>query len=398
MHEFLNNYEFWNYYHSDMVNPFVDEEAARDFILGYFQSACKGNVTYEWERFEEVDLHFRDTHVIYVFFIGAILQYMIDPRLEIESNISPYNDGYKFSYLWFLTCLAHDLGYIYEYKDIKREIEEMQELCNYYAQNWRVSRFYDVRRRVYNRFFPNIRRISPSIPLNFNMCYDKRKWRRENKNYNFCGRTCKGNLQFNNGTKISQCWYTYDLKERYFRYRLLKSGKLDHGIVGADKFFSDMVKMYWKNFEEDLEYGTFECFQNTKFRTFSCEQFKVWAYIADCIASHNIFQAEDNENDRKLYEEYELQELLRENYVSISYNKNPLLFILCVADTLEPTKKFRNMDACEIFENMELDYDTVDNRIYLKISKALTEEIGYKDYIKGVNELREWCDIEVEVL
>lgn len=394
-HEFLNNREFWNYYQADTVDPFVDEEQARNFIVGYLQSACKGKAIYEWERFEEADLRFRDTHVIYVFFIGAMLQYIIDPNLKIESSISEYDEGYKFSYLWFLTCMAHDLGYVYENRDIPNEIDEMKEVYNYYLNNTHSPWFYHGRCMIYRRFLRNIQRVSPSIPFNIHACFDKR--RRREKNCEPCRRMCKGGLQYNNGTRIRRCWYTFGLKERYFRYRLFEMSKLDHGIVGADKFFSDMVETYYKNFEEKLDYGNFECFENSMYRRFSCEQFKVFAYIADCIAAHNIFREEDSESSRELYEKYGLQQLSQKEFVKISYSKNPLLFILCVADTLEPTKKFRELDSCEVFENIELDYDVENNCIHLKIREWLTEETGYEDYIKAANGLKEWCDITVQV-
>lgn len=68
-----------------------------------------------------------------------------------------------------------------------------------------------------------------------------------------------------------------------------------------------------------------------------------------------------------------------------------------MADTLEPTKKFRELDSCEVFENIELDYDVENNCIHLKISEWLTEETGYEDYSKAANGLKEWCDITVQV-
>lgn len=395
--EFLDNYDFWNYYRYEMRNPFVDEEAARNFILDYFKSGCKEKVLYEWEKSEDEFGSFRNIHVIYVFFIGALLQYKMNPYLKIESNTKEqdeYDKGYKFSYLWFLTCLAHDLGYRYEYMDITSEMEDVRNIYDYRCMGNKDT----ARQMVYDRFCLDIHRTSVLIPYNRGICYDKERRKQGSGNSNPCGNICKGFLQYNNGIKIKKGWYSSRVKENYFWYRLLARGKLDHGIVGADKFFSDMVQIYYRNYEEELEEGTFQHFRNTKNRIFSCEHFKVWAYIADCIAAHNIFKAENSDSIRKLYEEFDLRELLPENYVRISYSKNPLLFILCVADTLEPTKRFRNMDACEILENMELSYDTEQNCIYLKLSEVLAEAEGYKEYIRGINELHDWCDVEVDVV
>lgn len=395
-HEFLNNSEFWNYYKSVVVDPFEDEVGAQEFIRGYFYSGCKENAVQEWISFDEIDLHFRDTHVIYVFFIGIMLQYIIDPQLKIESS---YNDdeGYKFSYLWFLTCLAHDLGYVYECKNMSDERENLERMYNRF---WEGRHVWSYRGRipVYRKYYPEIRGVSPSIPLKNHRCFNVANMREPiNRNHMSYGRICKGNLLYSNGTQISRCWYSVSIKERYFRYRLLHRGKLDHGIVGADKFFSDMVENYRKNFERSLTYGTFEYFVNCNDRCFCCEQFKIFAHVADCIAAHNIFKGEESEESIRLYEEYELQELLPANFVKISYSKNPLLFILCVADTLEPTKKFRNIDPSELMQNIEIDYDVEHNCIDLNISEWLSEQDGCEAYIKAVKELQKWCEVTVQV-
>ena len=60
------------------------------------------------------------------------------------------------------------------------------------------------------------------------------------------------------------------------------------------------------------------------------------AYIADCIAAHNMYKAEDNDCCKEMYKYYSLNCLLPDKFQRISYRDNPLLFILCVADTIEP--------------------------------------------------------------
>lgn len=399
-HEFWNNNEFWNYYKTAVVDPFENEFEAREFIRGFFYSGCKENAVQEWINFDEIDLHFRDIHVIYVFFIGIMLQYIIDPQLKIESS---YNDdeGYEFSYLWFLTCLAHDLGYVYECKDMSGERENLERMYNRFWKDGHVCPYWG-RISVYRKYYPEIRGVSPSIPLRYCRCFNvARKRDFANRSCLSCRRTCKGHLLYSNGTKITKCWYSGGVKERYFRYRLLHGGKiggkLDHGIVGSDKFYSDMVKNYLENYEKRLKYGSIERFENYSDRCFSCEQFKIFAYVADCIAAHNIFRGEENEESIRLYEEYDLQELLPANFVKISYSKNPLLFILCVADTLEPTKKFRNIKPRELMQNIELDYDERNNCINLNISEWLSEQNGCEAYVKAIKDLQKWCEVTVQV-
>lgn len=64
--------------------------------------------------------------------------------------------------------------------------------------------------------------------------------------------------------------------------------------------------------------------------------------MADCIASHNMYMTDDNEGRIAKYMDYSLNCLLPDKFEPISYKDNPLLFILCVADTIEPSKRFMN--------------------------------------------------------
>lgn len=71
-------------------------------------------------------------------------------------------------------------------------------------------------------------------------------------------------------------------------------------------------------------------------RHFCSEQLVIFSYIADCILSHNIFKQPTD--GRQVYEAYELKSLYSENFKKISFENNPLLYILAVTDSIEPTK------------------------------------------------------------
>ena len=74
-------------------------------------------------------------------------------------------------------------------------------------------------------------------------------------------------------------------------------------------------------------------------RHFCSEQWKIFSYIADCILSHNIWKQPDNK--RNLYEQYQLEDLLTESFQTLSYDENPLLYILAVTDSIEPLKIYQ---------------------------------------------------------
>lgn len=67
-------------------------------------------------------------YILYQYFIGLLIKRELCPNLAIRSKV---DTDYEFSYLWFLVCLFHDMGYAIEndwtykftYKRIQINIE-----------------------------------------------------------------------------------------------------------------------------------------------------------------------------------------------------------------------------------------------------------------------------------
>ncbi len=329
----------------------------------------------------------------------------------IDENIAIYSDQtspYPFSYYWYLCCLAHDFGYLFENSerlDIDRIHWRYDKYCNTaYTGQFVVSSDnkskniynYMTRKYFYKKEDMGIDILVPDTFMKY------LRWLPYNR---YCikqcfhlsaqGDECRGIINFNNGTMIKRSWYNYSVKENYFRYRLSNMGKVDHGIVGADKLFSGLIENYNNEFMNNRRSGEFKCFINNENRYFSCEHFKVFTYVANTIAAHNIFMAD--EETIEIYERYNLHCLLPKNYRKISYKEDPLLFILCVADTLEPTKRFRDMDAERVLENIGVDYDKENNIISVYISNKILKESEAKKYIQDIISLENWCDIKTKV-
>ncbi|MDO5381398.1 MAG: hypothetical protein Q4F06_01580 [Eubacteriales bacterium] len=177
---------------------------------------------------------------------------------------------------------------------------------------------------------------------------------------------------------------------------------MDHGLVGADEFYSRMYVNYIKEYrlvaKNKLYRENFHDFYNENGLHFCSEQFKIFAYIADCIASHNIFKAEDNEACKNIYRDYSLECLLPDEYNLISYQDNPLLFILCVADTIEPSKRFNNYKNKDILNLISIDFDRYANLLTVEVDETIyNSEAGHK-YVYDVEELSKWCDINTSVI
>ena len=218
---------------------------------------------------------------------------------------------YPFKYLLYLACLAHDMGYMYEENDNTDDDNSF---------NRSRKKFYLKKRIPVKYIAPNVNGKKLGIRYG------------ASKNFDY-------KIKFENGLSISKPWYSQKLKTDYLRYRMEQMKMLDHGIVGADLLFSKLVVNYKAKFKEnekrkEIDFDKFEDF----YRIFCSEQFRIFAYIADCVAAHNVYMAAGDK--REIYIKYELQSLLPENFEKISFRKNPLLFLLCLADTLEPYKRF----------------------------------------------------------
>lgn len=333
-------------------------------------------------------LQMRNVHTVNVFFIGAFLQRMIDEKIAIKSEVSSH---YPFSYIWYLLCLAHDFGYVYEnYSKVYLGLPEKQYYRLFCRRGIYASEFW-TRKRWYQEHGIDITYLSPPFG--------------ERTKISYCNRNgiqrlgC--NIEYNNGTIIKKPRYSSKTKNNYFYYRLYEMGALDHGIVGADEFFSRLVVNYVKEYRgmatRDFFRESIYEFHNERGLHFCSEQIKLFAYIADCIASHNMYKADDNEKCRVKYMDYSLNCLLPDEFQPISYKDNPLLFILCVADTIEPSKKSPNYRNEDVLNLITIDYNKNTNLLYVEVDEELyNSDVGHR-YVSDIEGLELWCDIKTSI-
>ncbi len=385
--EMQDHRDFWNYYGDNFDNVFRDEIAAGNFIYNYFKQGCKLCVLDSWENSIDEYTQMRNVHTVNVFFIGVFLQRMIDENIAIKSEVT---SDYPFSYIWFLVCLAHDFGYVYEkYSQAYIGLPEGKYSARYYNTS---TYFYEFRTRKcwYQKHGIDIAYLAPKFGKRTNFSYYNKK--------EFQRLDC--NIEYNNGKIIKRPRYSQKSKNNYFYYRLYEMHTLDHGIVGADEFFSRLIVNYVKEYRAVAKKGygeNFYNFYNKRGRHFCSEQLKIFAYIADCIASHNMYMEGDNEKCRTKYIDYGLNCLLKDKFQLISYKDNPLLFILCVADTIEPSKKFTNYDNKEILSLISINYNVKENSLNVEIDAQLYNSTAGKSYVSGIKELEKWCDIKTTV-
>jgi hypothetical protein len=394
---YRNGQSYWDYYQRITINPVSNPERACEFINEFFSLGSKRHIFTNKYTLNEIGnlVLEHNAHTIKVFFIGVYLQQQLDRELSINSIIGL---NYEFSYLWYLSCLFHDYGYIYEQQTISEsDYVRMKKLCE---KN--TPRYYNFRLNYYRILQTEIRFVSPDLPFK-NKCYLSKGFsiirninaKKPKKINDICAKQCKGRILFSNGTYINESHYSNKIKNNYLKYIIFEHNHIDHGISGADYMYFKLTEIYREKCIKLTNHENSMNFIDENGRYFNCEQFKIFAYISDCIASHNIWKAP--EGSEEIYKKYQLDSLIGERFKIVSYRDNPLLFILCLSDSIEPTKKINNVSEREVLENIEFEYCSKVNKLKVSITKRLSENLKCKEYIENLENLKSWIDIKIEV-
>ena len=285
----------WCYYTSDYPNLSIEtlknEDESYEFIKEYFKCGGKEQVfCFEIIQEHEEKVKRRAPHIISTFLLGFIVADSFGINAD-SFGINADEDERKFKYLWFLTFLYHDIGYVYE------EESTYEHLC----------------------------------ALQTGGLYAAKK---------ICGIEYISNDEFST--------YCKEYVNIYLSHRARctygKKGKIDHGIVGGLMLYDRLRKNYESAKQKADLAGTESGFYyNGLF--FSEGHFKYYAEAADAIIAHNIWKSTlDNYLEIEQY-----MKLNATNIPNITIDKK-MAFVLAIADTLEPLKRTNNMDVLDEIE------------------------------------------------
>ena len=402
----------WNYYRTNIsVNPLVTPERCAQFILEYFLNGEKGFAVFElneqdgfaltpsfrsYKCYSETNIcppnfsEYRAVHTVSAFFLGVFLECCLTRGKGGGVEILAGNRFFPFSYLWFLTCLYHDYGYIVE-------------------ENWRPPRRLSDKPSVSPKdgFFQlkgmmNRMRITYSPYQQVNPLWRGSTGGRQTSERLFefllqHSSSLKEGLHFDCGAEVLDFRYPQSLIMKYFSYGLheLQPPVYNHGIIGGYLLFDRLLKGYASAYmhshpNQTEDYPDIKDF-SWRGKAFSIEQIPLFAHIADCIIAHNIWKA-DAAAEAK-YRECGLGKLVGDNFKKIRFQENPLLFILSVVDTIEPYKIYglpsaMGRDALRIWKSIDLSFQ---NNILTVASRYKCRPIE-KMYQKAKG-LKSWVDI-----
>lgn len=401
---FVTNEPVWNYYGTEIyTDPVASPGRSAQFIQDYFLQGQKGDIVYELDAHHDVNIHgisillseYRATHTVSAFFLGIFLEDCLTQG-QCGADLAVHGDFFPFSYLWFLTCLYHDYGYIVE--------ENWKPSCRRYneARICSLDGYYRLRniKRELDIIYSPYQQITPL----------RRSVQRHNKSHRethdrstiisyLLGNSpsLKDGLQFACGATVTGFRYPQKLLMQYFSYGIhrLFPPCYNHGIIGGYLLFDRLLKVYESAYrhrypEHGEEYAGIESFEWSG-KHFCIEQIPVFAHIADCVISHNVWKANDASETE--YLECGLEALVGERFKKIEFQENPLLFILAVVDTIEPYKiyssKAADRDAVRIWKSIDISF--TNNTLTLSSRYKCRPITKIYERAKG---LEAWVDIE----
>lgn len=337
LQQLFNSSEKWNYYNlSNLPNPFSppENDNSKLFVkefLGY------SNKTKDIYNVLELIDSYRNLHIVTDYFLGILIyesnsriRMLIDnqiKRLIPSENISFDN---SFKYFWFLICFYHDVGYYYE--NNKNIIASLVTLENDLKIENKIPKLVGVPKLFHN------------------------------------------------------------VKNKYLLYRLEECNRYDHGILGGMLLYDRLIKIY-KYSQNNYGNGQNSFIHNELF--WSDSMFKYFQLIASVVMSHNIwFKVEnvDSVADINMYRNYKLDKLIISNSTPIiSLNRHPLLFLLSLVDSIEPTKRY----GINFLKKITMIFPENESS-KLVLGHINDDEVN--KWLKNIYSLSSWIRIELNVL
>ena len=129
--------------------------------------------------------------------------------------------------------------------------------------------------------------------------------------------------------------YTKKLLKNYAKYHVCRFGSDDHGICGGIKLYAELCELR----KEKENHLTTECYWGE-------DLIPSYALAAWTIACHNIWMIEDCEKNIDTitcYKHLDLSKLIYKTQSRIIKGA-PCLFLLCLVDSIDPIKIFKDLD------------------------------------------------------
>lgn len=174
-----------------------------------------------------------------------------------------------------------------------------------------------------------------------------------------------------------------ELIEKYYSYRINEYNVIDHGIVGGMLLFNYLLKEEMKK-AKLLKTATI-CSEIILFGDKVKRIISIWAMN---IARHNMWFA--NAENESLYKKYNLNALIPKENKShrIIFSNEPMLFLLCLLDSIELLKKKEYEVAIDVLK---------ENCMRVSVNNRMLEIILNGEIAEKYSSCIDWLNIAEKV-
>lgn len=369
-----------------LLNEFLDfsniERISEQKIKSVFKNHDKDSCFVHFES-EKYKLN-RSFHSVSVYLLGL---YLLENGLkDVFKDFGISCENFKFAsfnemnlkkisdaenYLWTLTSLYHDV-----------------------ASDWEHSETTMTYAHLGNNPF-----VSPKAFIDISEIFGKEKISRtifdSSKKINEITKNVKI-FDKSADEKSLVRFFPKNLVEGYFRMRLDK-GYAEHGIISGYIFYDALVKNYFEKLDIYLQKNP-SCPKNFSFTLenilYRPEHLLIFKYVACSIICHNIWRYTDK--SKLEYFDFGIcDEKLAAYKNPILIDKNPLLFFLCLVDTIEPAKCFYQIKPKDVLSGIDIDVDKEKILLTINDSFSGTSESVEKWFDK-IKSMKQWMKINVQ--
>ena len=358
----------WKYYKNQdfkvTEDVFIHADKAKSFVDKYFIVGGKNQLIDVFTAWYAIDYpDWRHSHTVSTFFLGIYIAKNL--KNDLQKSFVKSKD---FLWLWFLTCLSHDMGYLFEGNEhYFKEIFTLKDFIN--------SDCIGIKYDLY--------RSDGYAEIEYG-----------NNSINGLEQTLTCYM-----VELFKHFYSKEQIEAYFYFRRNNNKKLDHGIAGGLVFFDKMVKNYIETAKRAEHKDLTKPFVFNKLN-WNLKHINRFSLVSEVIILHNIYtntlmEAISNHNTSN---SISCVEKLNKTIKDIKYNEDDfsiLFILLAISDTFEPIKMFRKSgkNTSKILNEYLIESDG--NKI--KITSE-DEEIknGIIDKTKGPEGISSWLNVKIK--
>ena len=370
--DLINEGKSFSYY-SDDTEELAKIDIFKDpvkYIEKYFKYGCKDFSLFLNDSTLLTDYD-RCRHMCSLYSFGTIIAIKSNLFNLIESKYNPYipkslvNHNKSFLYYWFLVSLYHDVAYgIKSPPNIEYDLFKYRHSKKKFINDILESKVYN---KKIKEIFENYSRIQFS-----HLSGNKKLYHTINNYYR--PKTYKIYFSYRNN-EIS------DPSSNKSKYEYI-----EHGIAGGLLFYNNMLMAYKKALQQNYTINDEFVIDYNNIVWFP-EQIDIFKDLGFIIATHNLWKENFNKYG------------INESFKNVN-SKNPLLFLLCLCDTIDPYKYLmKNEVDISIIMNIlkAIDIDINKNEIIVYKPKTNEYNIVGNWYSDLKKELEHFIKIKVNV-